>query len=535
VSGRNTTTLERPATAGAAVGEPRRAMLALARIETVRLLCHPVVLAGLALLLAGWLYPWLTGGGNKYPVLHDQDWSGQLLAMLTLGGAAMIATNLAVLRAHRHGTAAVYDVLVLPRAWHTGAFLLAVVPFAALAAVLVGVRLGLLAALPGAAGAPNPYELAAYPAVVLLLGTLGVALGRLVPVVIVPPLVLLALAVATFAGALGGSLVSWLRWLLPVAVEEPPMPLPADLMTRPAGPHLAYLIALVVVAGVTALAAAGARGRRLVGAGAAGLAVAVLAGSAQFLPGDDAVREARVTAVEHPRQMQTCRRVEQVTYCAFDDFTPWIDGWDTVVRGVLRRLPESQAARPLAVRQRISLDERLNDSMRTSGPEDQQAVAELWRRADAEGGTPNAVTTGTRWGDDRAAAGLAGLIAYDAVTGRGTPTSDLVCGGRGVLIGWLAGQATPESAAGLREEDDNSWGAVFFGDPILAATVSVPDREMAVVWQLLRRPADEVADLVQRHWAELSATGTTAERVGEIFGATVPPLPPEEERDTCTA
>jgi hypothetical protein len=233
--------------------------------------------------------------------------------------------------------------------------------------------------------------------------------------------------------------------------------------------------------------------------------------------------------------MQTCRTVEQVTYCAFDDFIPWVGGWDTVVRGVLRRLPADQAARPLAVRQRISLDERLDDSGATWGPADREALVRAWERVDAEGGTPHAVTVGTRWGDDRSEVGLAGLVAYEVLARNGTPAGETVCGARGVLVGWLAGQATPETAAGLRAEDANSWGAVNFGDPMPMGSVSVPDREMAVARELLRRPGDEVARIVGGHWTELTAASTTAERIGEIFGVPVAPLPPPEERTVCTA
>ncbi|MEJ3744919.1 hypothetical protein WEI85_16680 [Actinomycetes bacterium KLBMP 9797] len=517
-------------------GDPRRAMLALARVEAVRLLRHPVTVAGLVLVLGSWLYPWLTGGANRYPILHDQDWSGQFLAMLGWGGAAMVAANLGVLRAHRHGTAAVFDVLNLRQHWRTGGFLLALVPLAALAAGLAAARIGLLAALPGAAGAPSPFEVAAYPAVVLLLGAAGVLLGRLVRAVFVAPLAVFALFIATFASALPGvPAARWLRWLLPVAYEEPPMPLPADLMTRPAGRHLAYLLALAIVVGVAALLAAGARDRRLAAAGAAGLAVAVLAGSAQFLPAGDQVRAARVAAIEHPHQMQTCREIEQVTYCAFDEFAPWIDGWDAVVRGVLRPVPDQEAARPLAVRQRISLDDRLDDGGYTWGPEDTRAQVDAWRAVDAAGGTPNAVTVGTRWGDGRSQVGLAGLVAYEVIARAGTPVVGSLCGARAVLVGWLAGQATPATAAGLREVDASSWGGVGLGDMLTAVAVTVPDREMAVVLELLRRPAGEVAGLVERHWAELSAAGTPTERAGEIFGAPVAPLTPDEEQRICEA
>ncbi|TDC84196.1 hypothetical protein E1193_06355 [Micromonospora sp. KC606] len=518
-----------------APGDPRRAMVALARVEAVRLLRHPVTIAGILLFVGPELYGWLSGGANRYPVLQDEDRSKQFLALLALGGAALIAANLAALRAHRHATTVLYDTFVLPQPWRTGAFLLSVVPFGLLVAVLVAVRIGLLAAVPGAAGRPNPYELAAYPAAVLLLGAAGVLLARLVRAVIVAPLLLLVLAVVTVAGLLPSTpAAARLRWLLPIAMDEPPMPLPVDLMSRPAGWHLAYVVGLIVLVAAAALAVTGARGRRLVAAGAAGLSITVLAGSAQFFPTSDAVRTAQATAAERPAEMQSCQRIDQVTYCAFDDFAPWVGGWDAVVRGVLRRVPEAQARQPLAVRQRISTADRAANGLVVTA-EEQAAAAAAWRRVDADAGTPNAVTVGTRWGDGESEIGFAGLVAYEVVARAGGPAGGQVCGARGVLVGWLAGQATPKATDGLREVDANSWGGVPFGEWQFPVALSVPDREMAVALALLKRPADEVAELVRRSWAELSAAGTPTERAGELFGVAVAPLPPEEERTVCEA
>ncbi|MEH1129713.1 hypothetical protein [Micromonospora sp. CPCC 206061] len=530
----STTVIERPGSATAAqAADPRGAMLALARVEARRLLRHPVTIVGLLLFLAPMVYEWVSGGANRYPVLHDEDWSKQFIGMLTLGGAALVAANLAVLRAHRHRTTAQYAVLVLPDPWRTGGFLLSVVPFAGIVAVLVALRVGLLALLPGAVGRPNPYELAVFPAIVLLLGALGVLLARVARTTVVAPLVLLGLVVATFAGVLRtvpGT--QYLRWLLPVSLEEPLMPYPLEMVARPAGRHLVYIVGLLVVLVVAALAVTGARGRRLTLAGAAGLAVAVLAGSAQYLPVSDAVEKARVDAVERPAGMQTCRTVDQVTYCAFDEFVPWIDGWDSVVRGVLRAVPEEEARKPLAVRQRVSTDDTRANGF-VSGPEDRAVVAEAWRRIDDAAGTPNAVTTGTHWGEGEDEIGFAGRVAFEVVARKGPGADGVICGTRGILVGWLAGQATPLAAAGLREVDANSWGGVSFFDRSSNAFITVDDREMAVALALLKRPAAEVAETVKRSWAELSAADTPTERAGEIFGVPVLPPPPVQERSTC--
>ncbi|MBO3742336.1 hypothetical protein [Actinoplanes flavus] len=517
---------ERPTAPAPLPGDPRRAMLALARVEAVRLPRHPAVIAGLLLFAAPEIYRWLTGQANRFPVLQDEDWSTQFLALLVLGGGVLIAANLAALRADRHATTGLYDTLVLTPPWRTGAFLLAVLPFAVLVAALIAVRIALLALLPGAAGRPDPAELAVHPAVVLLFGAAGVLLARLVRTVIVAPLLLLAAAVAVYAAALP-SLPGRVRWLLPVALEQPPMPVPVALASRPSGWHLAYVAGLIALVAMAALAAAGARGRRLVVAGAAALAVAAGAGAAQFRPVSDAVRDARVTAAERPAEMQGCRSIGAVTYCAFGDFRSWTGDWDTVVRGVLRGVPAEVAGRPLVVRQRVSTEDRMVDGQVVTA-EEQVAAAAEWQRIE-----PGAVTVGTRWGDGRSEMALAGLVAYRVVSGEAAPAHIPVCGARGVLVAWLAGQATPETAAGLRAVDATSWGGVPFGDMRFPVGFSVPDREMAAASALLRRPPGEVAATVARSWAELTAAGTSADRAGDLLGVAVPPLPPVEERTRC--
>ncbi|MFK3983874.1 hypothetical protein ACI2K4_26270 [Micromonospora sp. NPDC050397] len=512
----------------------RAAMLALARVEAARSLRHPVTVAAVLIFLGPWLYGWLAGTANRYPVLQDEDRSVQLLAVLVLGGAALVIGNFAVLRPRRHNTAALYDTLVLPPAWRTAAHLLACAAFGLFSAVLVAVRLTVTAVLPGAAGRLDPDELLTVPVAVVLLGAVGVLLARLVGSVVVAPLAVLVLAVASLAPDLAGtSERNPLRWLPPVAVAQRSIALPVDLVARPAGAHLVYLTGLLTLVAVAAMVRAGA-GRRAVTAGLLGLALLVGGGALQSRPVPDEVRAARVVAVEDPADQQTCRVRDGVTYCAFPDFVPWIDSWDEVLRGVLRRVPEAPANPPLAVRQRMWLTEIPAGGLLTTA-EEQQARADSWRRADVEAGTPSTISVGTRWGDGQAEAGFAGLVAYEILTRAGAGSHGSLCGSRAVLVAWLAGQATPETAAGLRLADEKSWGGVRFGELSFGSGVGVPDREMTVAWELLRRPADEVAALVRRDWAELAAKDTPTERVGEIFGVPVPPELPEHERSVCSA
>ncbi|MCW6010937.1 hypothetical protein K1W54_41280, partial [Micromonospora sp. CPCC 205371] len=200
----------------------------------------------------------------------------------------------------------------------------------------------------------------------------------------------------------------------------------------------------------------------------------------------------------------------------------------------LRAAPAQEGRRPAGVRQRVSREDTRADGF-VSGPEDRAAAAEAGRRIDDAAGTPNAVTVGTRWGEGEDEIGFAGRVAFEVVARKGHGADGNICGTRGVLVGWLAGQATPLAAEGLRQVDANSTGGVSFSDRSFNAFTSVSDREMAVALALLKRPAAEVAETVKRSWAELSAAGTPTERAGEIFGVPVPPPPPAEERGTCLA
>jgi hypothetical protein len=509
----------------------RAAMLALARVEGVRLLLHPVTLAALLVLLGFWTRSWLTGA-DRFPVLHDEDRGVQFAVLVLVGGAALIGSNLAVLRARRHRVTELYGVLVLPPAWRLGAHLLAVAPLALLTAALVGVRTALLMLPAGAVGRPDAFELAASPLAVLFMGAVGVLLGRFIGTMVVAPVAVLTVTVGSFAAAMPG-VPSWAPWLLPIGFVDSPMPMPSDLLARPAATHALYVVGVL---GLVAVAAVGGATRRSVVIAAVALAVALTGGVAQSRPVDKAVRDGRVTATERPAQMQTCVRRQQVAYCAFHEFTPWVGDWDRVVRGVLARVPRTIADRPLAVRQRVvaygdpddgspAFGSPVNGS--TWGPEDEQAFADAQEQADAAAGTPNAVSVGTKWGGGVEEVTFGAFVAYRVLAGNDT-SAEAPCGSRSVLIAWLAALVSPHAAAGLRELDDNSWGAVMFQGPHLMETISVDDRDMAIAKALLRKPAGEVAQKIIGTWDEVGAADAPTERIAQLFG--IPVAPPVEGR-----
>src|SRR5262245_19549530 len=131
----------------------RRSTLALAAVEIGRLLRHPVVLAATA--LGVWLL-WRWGKATA-PVLHYADIATQI-PLAPLAGAALLATNLAVLRSYRDGAVDLYGATRLSLARRTLAHLLSVLPLVALGGILVVADLVWLAGMPGSVGTPNLAE-----------------------------------------------------------------------------------------------------------------------------------------------------------------------------------------------------------------------------------------------------------------------------------------------------------------------------------------------------------------------------------------
>ncbi|MET7403279.1 hypothetical protein ABZS66_58360 [Dactylosporangium sp. NPDC005572] len=511
----------------------RRAMLALARVESVRFLRHPLTIAALLLFVSPWIYDLATGTTDRYPVLHDKAVDLQILGIFVLGGGALIVANLNVLRAHRHHTDALYSTLVLPDPWRTGAFLLAALPYAAVVAALVTARIGALALLPGAAGRIDPAELATTPAVVLLLAAVGVLLAKLVRSAIVAPLAMFGFAVAAFvalvAAARGNTV---LRLLLPVMFTDLPFSLPAELVDRPSLRHLAYLAGLAALVAVAALARSGVRGRPLAAALTLATAFTATAGAAQFHT-DDALRRAAITATANPAATQACHRRGDVTYCAFTDFTPWIPGWEAVVRGVRRPAPATVAATPLSVRQRVWAYGYPTGGA-SSNVADETGRNTAWEQAAAAAGTPAAIPVSTTWGDGRSEATFAAAVALRLMTGSAFAPTGTVCGARGALLVWLVGQATPGTATGLRDLDASSWGALVFTDATTFMGVSVPDHDAASGLAALGRPHAEMAALFAANWTELTDPATPTDRFAALAGLPLAPQPSPEERPACT-
>jgi hypothetical protein len=506
-------------------GSPRRAMVALARVEAVRYVRHPLTVAAVVLFLAPWIYDLITGSVDRFPVMTERVLNLQMLGGFVLGGAALVASNLAVLRAHRHHTDPLYNTLVLTAPWRAAAFLLAVLPYAVVAAVVFAVRVMVFWLQPGAAGRVHPADLAVVPVSVALLGAVGVLLGLLVRSPVVGPLALILYVAVTLTVIIIGAVRDIATdYVVPVAFNNALFPIPADLSERPSWRHLAYIALLAVLVAAVALRRAGAKVTVLV------VAFAVCAagtGAAQYWP-DDATAARRAAVSADPAPVQRCRPVGDVTYCPFDDFASWVPAWDEVVRGVRRAVPAGAVAGPpLLVRQHVW----------TEAPSDNDdevdAVVARWHRADTAAGFTEPVDIGTQWGSGLSEAAFAYAVAFRYVTGRSITMAGALCGARGALVVWLAGQATPATADGVGQIGSRDSDEAIFDDQSIQFFGTVPDRDAGPAFAALQRPVAEVTPIIAAHWAELADPRTSADRFAALLGVPIGPEVPVAERSVC--
>jgi hypothetical protein len=522
---------DRSPAAGSPGGVPagarsRQSMLALAAVESGRLLRHPAVLAATA--LSVWLL-WRWGRGTA-PVLHYADIATQV-PLAPLAGAALLATNLAVLRPHRDGAVDLYGATRLSLARRTLAHLLSVLPLVVLGGVLIAADLAWLASMPGSVGTPHAAEAATGPALIALGGCLGVLLGRFWRSVAIAPLALAVLAVGSLTLAelqVGGHDQrpwTWLGTLLPAPPFDPP---PATLLGRPATWHLVYLLGITVVLGALAVwrSQAQARGRRRAQVAAAMVLVAALAATTgaavvQTRPTSPALAARRLAVVRNPAAELVCQRRGPANYCVFAGFEPQIDLWEPTVRAVVAAVPPAAAARalPVTVAHRVGLHRLIDEDVNLGVQEGQGPSG------------PMVAPVGTAWGRDGplfelAHARLAASVAARLVAptrGDGEEPQWSPCNAQAVVALWLGGQASPQAAEGISQAvtDPFSEILVFSHDPVL------DDPQWGVragrfALTLLDRPRDQVTQTLWRNWDLVTAPETTIERLGEVLGMQPP-------------
>ncbi|MGY0234410.1 hypothetical protein [Longispora urticae] len=488
---------------------------ALTRVETWRLLRHPFVLVGLA--LSSWLL-WREITANR-PVLHFLDLATPT-ALMPLAGATLVAANLATLRARRDHTEDLYTTTPgrpVPRA---AAHLAALFPVALVAVALVAAGMAWAATDPYAVGIPSLLELAAGPVVVLLAGTLGVALGRLVPVPVAGPLALVGwLLVTMVVFAVGPAVGPGLLWFSALVPDfRPDAPPSGAVLARPAGWHVVYLLALAAGLAALTVARVGAR-RSGLGGFAAALALVLAAGVLQAgtAPGS-ATGDARVAAAEAALR-QTCQDRGPVTYCAYPGFEVRVPLWHDVVRRVRDRIPAAAASAPLRVTQQAQHWDAASSGamgkLPPSGPADPVVVPVSWPAGDTAG-------------FERLRLGISvaqRALALPALSTAGREGCRPAAGG-GVAL-WLAAVADPGAAAALRADlqdlRDAGSGLLYVNSShssLSDFTWSRAEGEQAVL--LLDRPEAEVRGLVADHWALLTAPGGTLAQAATALSLPAP-------------
>lgn len=513
-----------PGVAGArpaAASRPGRVTLALARIEGRRLLRSPALVVGVAL---GALQ---MGPGALWPEAADL----RLRAMdagflvLPLAAATLIASSLAALRARRHGTEELLSVTPAPPQARTAGHLLAPLGVAFVAVLVV--TAALLAAWRFRHGFARPdlAEVAVGPLLVLGAGALGVLLARWLRSS-------LAAVVACVGIAAMQLIVSGLAQTNPLrrlafwaqSADMRPELLPGRLGRW----HLVYLVGLVAMAAVGALARHGLS-RKVTVAGV--LAVVTVATTAWFQarPIPASVWASRNALLETPQDFQQCEERDGVDYCAYPAYRSLVDLWAAPVAGVRRALPSGRWPADVQVSQRVAGNDRhwvtstdVQRKLPALPPKGAPTVDDghlhpplLWD------------TTG------RAELGLAVLAASRAVgLPLARPEPDLRCDASGqaraVVALWLAGQATPATARTLRQLTRDAMadvgGRVFlvipdYGTP---GAVAFGATEVALALELLSRPATSVATAVGASWDDLTARDTRSTAAASLLRLTEP-------------
>lgn len=491
--------------------------LALARVEGRKLLRHPAFLIGA--LLTPWMLLMATSDTSE-SFLHLEV--NTALALVPLGWLAMVATNLGALRSRRHGTEDLLESLPATASTRTAAHSLS-----ALATVPVSVAFAAgwsiwMQVHADPRGSHRPAELAVGMLLVVGGGVLGVTVARWLPRAFVClPAIVATIFIEGKITDLDPNPARWLNFLV-----EPLTSLP-DLELRPAGWHLGWLAAWIVLVAVVAVARHG-RGRTL---GAVALGAAVVAAGTGWVQTRPLSQERAAFLADYlarPAAHQTCtgREPGSVRYCAYDDLGRQVADWRPPVEGVLAALPASVRRRGLMVRERpnpvigtndctpIGLLDALPSSVR-----DRLTPEGVWP---ADG----AVHPGTdSWpcSDSDSVDGLflgvqTGAWAVGLPPGPGHLDEHCRASGqaRAVAALWLGAQSTPGAAQALtelREQSDSATADhLSFADwdnpPAWSVAWSAAD--VAAALALLERPSGAVAAVLGAGWDRFVDPATSA-------------------------
>lgn len=502
----------------------------LARAETRRLLRHPAFVVGVL------LTPLMLAGAT---LTDETSWwqisPAVALALVPLGWATIIATNLLALQPRRTGADELLAAAPAPQPVRSAGLMLSAAPAALVAAVVAG---GWLVPLSGGGdltGAPRPLEMAAGLLIVAGSVTVGVGAARWLPGVGFG----IAAAVATAVIQARFFEVSAWPWyrseadplrFLGFLADTTSVGLPA-LEVRPIGWHLVYLVGLVLLMAGVALARDGVP-RRLGGLLGAALVLTTIAGWAQLRSPTDRQVAEMVAFLTNPEPGQTCTSDGPVRYCASGDNLSRVADWRRRVTGVHALVPAAVAARALVVADRVpTVSGNANCAPQPffeglhPDVAEKVTAAQVWPNDGAVHPGTDRFPCGGRTTNELFTAVQVGSWAV------GLPPSphhlDVRCTATGqaraAVALWLGAAATPQGERTLRElvRDPSSPAGrmTFLGwddPPMWGVTFATADAELAL--RLLDMPEEQVAAALAPAWATVTAPGIPSSELARLTG-----------------
>lgn len=543
------------------------------------MLRHPIMWVGALLSLVTYgFFTW-----HAAPVLHRDDifTAG---ALLPLAAATLIVANLASSRATRNATDELYDTTSSSPGLRIVGHLISLAYAVALAVGVIGLMFVYLF-LDTPVGTPSAAEIMVGPVTVALFGAVGIAIGRWNPhpalgpmaVVVAGALQYVLIQPITGSQATNSTVLNPSPWLAPWVPLSLTGEVPSELVIRPTGWHLVYLVGLISIIAAFALSRRGSRGR-LLPLFIAGTAAVVLGVVGQFTRASAAQRATLADLLEHPEDHQVCEERREVTYCAYPAYVGWIDRWAAPIEGALDQIPVDERPTDLTVRQRFG--------WYFEGPIDvpkETLRAVVHRGGLQEEGSGTTLWTDIRWGrgatEGGYAIGLALAVTMEALDFPSSraemrPTPDEIAlfdetvlptiekefrakavrllradrrlyschtahQARALVAIWIAGQATPETRAAITSSAaDSPYGltiyetngkryATYMGSymplyplvpPPMWDRVSFGDAEFHYAARLLSRPDEEVAAVIAERWDEITEPTAMTETLLDDFG-----------------
>lgn len=497
----------------------------LARAEARRLLRHPAFLVGVA------LTPLMMWGATDG---HATWWKVSpyiALALVPLGWMTIVAVNMLALQPRRTGADELFVAAPVSQPVRTTGALVGGLVAPAVAAVLATAWTFYWLASSDTIGSPRWMEIAAGVLVVAGAVTVGVGFARWLPNIAFG-------VVAVFAvSLLQARFMDPSTWPWDTSEAHPgrflgflaePTSVDRAFEVRTPGWHAAYLVGLVLLMAVVALARDGMP-RRL--AAVLALAGMVIAGTGwvQTRPPSPERVQAMAAYLTDPIAHQTCRTDGPTTLCAYPEQSDRVDDWAARAGAVRALLPAGVASRELVIVDRVPTIVGDSDCSPTPflssvPPQVASAVtpAEVWV---ADGAVHPGSDTLSCSDDSLHELFTAVQVGSWAV---GLPPSphglDVRCAAAGqaraVVALWLGGAVTPGGGSTLRKVADEHSGplATFDGwdsRPMFGAEFAIADIELAIA--LLERPVDDVASTVRAEWDSLTAATTPSSEIAELF------------------